>query len=294
MGSDQKEAYYFSHDSNASSDPKILALIKKYKIEGYGRFWILIEILREQNGYCLPLKRYIFDALSMRLQCTVEEVENYINDCINDFELFESNGECFWSNSLIRRMKKKEDKSLQASKAAKKRWGHSGSNANEMQAHTDRNASKGKENKEKESKEKDLSAEELSLEKQLLSKNQTENAEKTSSTAALIKIFEQDFGRPLGSTESEQVIQWLINNHADVIREALRRAVLNGKYNFRYIDKILLSWEKANKRTLREVQDYEQAIEQQRTKQVSTVVQISEKEKKKKEFLNSLYGGASP
>lgn len=31
-----KDCYYFPHDSNARSDPKIMALIQKYGIEGYG------------------------------------------------------------------------------------------------------------------------------------------------------------------------------------------------------------------------------------------------------------------
>lgn len=107
--------------------------------------------------------------------------------------------------------------------------------------------------------------------------------EKTISAAGLIKFFEKDFGRPLGSTESEQVIKWLEKNEPDVIKEALRRAVLNGKYNFKYIDRILLSWEKANKRTLREVLEYEAAIEKQRAKKsppaedAAKVVQISDK-----------------
>lgn len=272
-----KDAYYFSHDSNAKSDPKISAMINQYKIEGYGRFWIVVEILREQQEYRLPLKKYIFDALALQMQCSAEEAEKYIKDCIETFELFASDGEYFWSNSLIRRMKQKEERSRQASKAAQKRWGQSNNNADAMQTQCGSNANKVKEKKVKE-KKKDLYAEELSLEKQLHSENQ----EKTFSAAELIKSFEKDFARPLGSTESEQVISWLKVHQPEVIKEALRRAVLNGKYNFRYIDKILLSWEKANKRTLREVLEYEQAIEQQRkrsgpTEEASKVVQISEK-----------------
>lgn len=144
-----KDAYYFSHDSNAKSDPKISAMINQYGIEGYGRFWIVVEILREQQQYRLPLKKYIFDALAMQMQCAAEAAENYIKDCIETFELFASDGEYFWSNSLIRRMKQKEDRSRQASEAAKKRWEQSGSNANAMQTQCGSNASKGKESKRK-------------------------------------------------------------------------------------------------------------------------------------------------
>lgn len=110
----------------------------------------------------------------------------------------------------------------------------------------------------------------------------TESTENKISAAELIKFFERDFARPLGSTESEQVIKWLEDFQPDVIKEALRRAVLNGKYNFKYIDRILLSWQKANLRTLREVLEYESKIEKQRAKsgpadEAAKVVQISDK-----------------
>lgn len=47
----KKNTIYFTHDSNARRDPKILALIADYGYEGYGRFWALIEFLREQDGH---------------------------------------------------------------------------------------------------------------------------------------------------------------------------------------------------------------------------------------------------
>ena len=48
-----KDAYYFSHDSNARHDPKISALCSKYGLIAYAYFFQLIEILREQDGFKL-------------------------------------------------------------------------------------------------------------------------------------------------------------------------------------------------------------------------------------------------
>ena len=48
-------AYYFSHDSNAKDDPKCMLLIDQLGLEGYGIFWILIEVLREQPEYRYPI-----------------------------------------------------------------------------------------------------------------------------------------------------------------------------------------------------------------------------------------------
>ena len=45
-----KDAYYFSHDSNAKDDPKCMLLIEELQLEGYGIYWILIEVLREQEN----------------------------------------------------------------------------------------------------------------------------------------------------------------------------------------------------------------------------------------------------
>lgn len=64
-----KEAYYFSHDTNARNDPKILALRDNWGVEGYGIYWVLIEMLRESNDYKLPIKPYIWNASAMQRFC---------------------------------------------------------------------------------------------------------------------------------------------------------------------------------------------------------------------------------
>jgi hypothetical protein len=165
-----KEAYYFSHDSNARNDPKILALRSEYGVQGYGIYWVLVEMLREANDYKLPTKAYIWNAIAMQVQSkdfTKEHAKQFVDYCINECDLFESDDKYFWSNSLINRMDKKNELSKKRSEAAKKRWQKDdnsavydeNSNANAMQ--NDANAKqkvnlqsiKGKESKEKESKE---------------------------------------------------------------------------------------------------------------------------------------------
>ncbi|MGI6065723.1 MAG: DnaD domain protein [Bacillota bacterium] len=71
--------------------------------------------------------------------------------------------------------------------------------------------------------------------------------------------FEQEFGRALSPMESEKIIEWLDNLRylPEIVLEALKRSVLRGIYNFNYIDRILLEWQKANVRTLHEVHSYE-------------------------------------
>lgn len=69
--------------------------------------------------------------------------------------------------------------------------------------------------------------------------------------------FEQEFGRLLSPMEISQIVQWIdVDKYTeDIITEALRRAVLLGKHNFKYIDTILLGWKKASYKTLQEIQE---------------------------------------
>lgn len=64
--------------------------------------------------------------------------------------------------------------------------------------------------------------------------------------SALYLRFEQEMGRPLSPIEGEQISYWYHNQNipAQMIEEGLKRAVLLGKYNFRYIEAMLCSWQK--------------------------------------------------
>ena len=160
-----KDCYYFPHDSNARSDPKIMALIQKYGIEGYGRWWVLVEMLSEQKDYKMKHSQWVTNALAMAMLCQPNGAEEFVNDCINEFELILSDGEYFWSNSLIERMKIKEEKRRKKSEAGKKgaetRWhdgeewqSHGTANGNAIadQKQTNGKNGKGKESKGKENK----------------------------------------------------------------------------------------------------------------------------------------------
>lgn len=101
-----KDARYFTHDDNARHDEKNQALIRKYGMEGYGRFWVIIETMRATKGQKIKLKQYLLDSFAQQMQCTTEEVSKFIKDCIEEFELFVEDGEFIYSESLLERMAK--------------------------------------------------------------------------------------------------------------------------------------------------------------------------------------------
>ena len=148
----KKEAYYFSHDSNAKDDPKILQLRMEMGWEGYGLFWAIIEMLRNESDFRM---RTHYKGIAFALQTH----EDSIKKLINEFDLFKLDEQYFWSESLLKRMELKEERSEKARESAKKRWNRD-IDANAMRTHSDGNAdamqlkeSKGKEIKEIKEKE---------------------------------------------------------------------------------------------------------------------------------------------
>lgn len=85
----------------------------------------------------------------------------------------------------------------------------------------------------------------------------------------LYSIFEQEFGRPLSPFECESLAMWLDQDHHDpsIIKAALREAVMSGKLNFRYIDRILFEWKKNGIRTIEQAQNHSQKFRQHQHKQ---------------------------
>jgi len=118
-----KDAYYFSHDANARHDPKIIKMISSYEMEGYGWFWVIIEMLREQDNYKLSIgDQSDINVIVSQTYSDSEKIKKYIDDCVKIFKLFKKSKKYLWSESLLNRMKKMEEKREKGRKAAKIRW----------------------------------------------------------------------------------------------------------------------------------------------------------------------------
>ena len=135
-----KDVYYFSHDVNASNDPKIVAMESQFGVISYAWWWKLIEKLASSEDYRLPFKKYTFIALDKELgilnenerplnenerplnknERPLNENEHtffcsnksflFVKSLIYDFELLECDDEYFWSPSLIRRQEERRSK----------------------------------------------------------------------------------------------------------------------------------------------------------------------------------------
>lgn len=79
----------------------------------------------------------------------------------------------------------------------------------------------------------------------------------------LFQKIEVEFGRPLSPIEQQTIQAWIVYDHYSVplIMLALKEAVLNQAYSLKYMDRILLNWEKNNIKTPEQLQNYNKRLE---------------------------------
>ncbi|MDN6728820.1 MAG: DnaD domain protein [Alkalibacterium sp.] len=87
-------------------------------------------------------------------------------------------------------------------------------------------------------------------------KENEESEKEVLASKNIYQLFEQEFGRSLSAMEIQTLNMWIEEDKykPELIEMALREAVLNQVYSLKYIDRILLSWEKKNIRTKDQVE----------------------------------------
>ena len=114
-----KDSYYFQHDYDPLSDPKLNALVAEFGAVGYGIYWRIVEMLHSDAEHKLCHKRYVTIALAKQMSTSIEQIENVLEFAIDVCELFESDGSYFWSNRVLRNMDKRVSITEKRSKAGK-------------------------------------------------------------------------------------------------------------------------------------------------------------------------------
>ena len=120
-----KDAYYFSHDSNARNDEKCLYIMSKYGLFGYGLYWMFIECMHEQSDGKLACS--LIDGFAFAFNTDITTLNQFYNDAIT-IGLFVTDGEKYWSDRVLRNKYLLEEKRAQKSQAGVKgmqsRWGN--------------------------------------------------------------------------------------------------------------------------------------------------------------------------
>ena len=123
-----KNSQYFLHDCCARNNAKMLSLTADKGLEGYGAYWMLLEYLREQSDYCMPLS--LLPSLAKQLGKFTQWVEELV--CNYGLFVLTDDGR-FTSKGLQQRMKPLENKrkarDAKAEKAARKKAQNSNTNS---------------------------------------------------------------------------------------------------------------------------------------------------------------------
>lgn len=116
-----KSTNYFSHDSNARNDEKLVRLRMQEGAAGYGVYFMILERLREADRY-MSTRDYNMIAFDLRVDADI------VKTVVEDFGLFSftDDGCYFYSESFLARMDLKDASRKRMSEGGKramnKRW----------------------------------------------------------------------------------------------------------------------------------------------------------------------------
>ena len=131
----KKDAFYFPHFANSRHDRKIMRVWLELGLEGYAIYFMLLEVLREQNEYKYPTSD--IDLIANEFGTSEQKVRVVI--C--NYGLFEVDAnEMFFSIKQIYYLQPYIEKTQRARLAAQKRWDKVKFDANAMQMQSDDSA----------------------------------------------------------------------------------------------------------------------------------------------------------
>lgn len=77
-------------------------------MEGYGKWWVINEMLRESSRYKIEDDENNWGALADDMKCTIQDVKDFIAECHRPFKLIEwdeiDGKKFFYSPALLVRM----------------------------------------------------------------------------------------------------------------------------------------------------------------------------------------------
>ena len=149
-----KDAYYFPHDSNAIQDPKMMTLLSECGLSGIGMFWIIVEILHQQeSGFITEeeFKKYL--SFYCHFQTEGEQVLNKIEQVLIKTKLLLNKNGFISSERVTKNKQYREDISKKRSFAGKKSGESRSKPTNDEQVLN--KSEQGKEKKRKEIKRKE-------------------------------------------------------------------------------------------------------------------------------------------
>lgn len=251
---------YFSHDSNARNSDKLMKVRMKLGAEGYGIFFMLIERLREEEGYKSTID---YDTLAFDLRVEPEKVKQVVENY--DLFKFTEDGKYFYSDSFNERMEmmdvRAQQRKSKAKKAAEARWNKQSEDTSNAQALPKQCSSNAQAllnhaNKIKLNKIK-LNKTKLNKNKVVVSEtNETKNlADEPATTTEqkqisdVLNFYENHFGMTSDYIR-QSILKWCNDLNPELVKRALEISVEDNVLKFRYANAIMVDWDKKGIDTL--------------------------------------------
>ena len=251
---------YFSHDSNARNSDKLMKVRMKLGAEGYGIFFMLIERLREEEGYKSTID---YDTLAFDLRVEPEKVKQIVENY--DLFKFTEDGKYFYSDSFNERMEmmdvRAQQRKSKAKKAAEARWNKQSEDTSNAQALLKQCSSNAQAllnhaNKIKLNKIK-LNKTKINKSKVVVAEiNEAENlADEPAATTEqkqisdVLNFYENHFGM-ISDYIRQSILKWCNDLNPELVKRALEISVEDNVLKFRYANAIMVDWDKKGIDTL--------------------------------------------
>ena len=232
----------------------------KLGAEGYGIFFMLIERLREEEGYKSTID---YDTLAFDLRVEPEKVKQVVENY--DLFKFTEDGKYFYSDSFNERMEmmdvRAQQRKSKAKKAAEARWNKQSEDTSNAQALPKQCSSNAQAllnhaNKIKLNKIK-LNKTKLNKNKVVVSEtNETKNlADEPATTTEqkqisdVLNFYENHFGMTSDYIR-QSILKWCNDLNPELVKRALEISVEDNVLKFRYANAIMVDWDKKGIDTL--------------------------------------------
>lgn len=232
----------------------------KLGAEGYGIFFMLIERLREEEGYKSTID---YDTLAFDLRVEPEKVKQVVENY--DLFKFTEDGKYFYSDSFNERMEmmdvRAQQRKSKAKKAAEARWNKQSEDTSNAQALPKQCSSNAQAllnhaNKIKLNKIK-LNKTKLNKSKVVVAEtNEAENlADEPAATTEqkqisdVFNFYENHFGM-MSDYIRQSIQKWCNDLNPELVKRALEISVEDNVLKFRYANAIMVDWDKKGIDTL--------------------------------------------
>ena len=232
----------------------------KLGAEGYGIFFMLIERLREEEGYKSTID---YDTLAFDLRVEPEKVKQVVENY--DLFKFTEDGKYFYSDSFNERMEmmdvRAQQRKSKAKKAAEARWNKQSEDTSNAQALPKQCSSNAQAllnhaNKIKLNKIK-LNKTKLNKNKVVVAEtNETKNlADEPAATTEqkqisdVLNFYENHFGMTSDYIR-QSILKWCNDLNPELVKRALEISVEDNVLKFRYANAIMVDWDKKGIDTL--------------------------------------------